>query len=329
MLVDSFGRSINYLRLGVTDKCNLRCFYCMPESGIDWLKRTELLSYEELYYLCRILTKMGIEKIRITGGEPFVRNDIMKLLHALSKLAGLQELTITTNGVLTADLVPELKAIGIKSVNLSIDSLDRARFTNITKRDELAAVLRTLEQLQRHGIAIKINAVVMENKNIADIVPLTQLSKDLGIDVRFIEEMPFNGAGQHYSSLTWDHTRILNYLKEYYPNIHKIADPPYSTSYNYEIPGHRGKIGIIAAYTRLFCGTCNRIRITPNGTLKTCLYDNGVINLRSIIRDKKDDLLVEQLILQAIAKKHENGWQAEKSRNNNEPVHESMATIGG
>ena len=149
VLKDNHGRTINYLRLAVTDRCNLRCFYCMPEEGIDWLSRSELMTYEEMLRICSLLVKMGVEKIRITGGEPFVRKDIMKLLASLSLIQGLQQITVTTNGVLTAPLVPELKKIGIHSVNLSLDTLDRNRFFSITRRDELPKVLETLEQLLR------------------------------------------------------------------------------------------------------------------------------------------------------------------------------------
>ena len=194
MLVDNHGRTINYLRLAVTDRCNLRCFYCMPEEGIEWMPRKEILTYEEIVRLCSLLVKMGIEKIRITGGEPFVRRDLMQLLSSLSKLSGLKELTITTNGVLTAPLVPELKKLGIRSVNLSLDTLDRNRFFAITKRDELPRVLDTLDALLQHGFDVKLNAVVMGEKNSQDILPLVELTKDLPLSVRFIEEMPFNGG---------------------------------------------------------------------------------------------------------------------------------------
>jgi cyclic pyranopterin phosphate synthase len=160
-------------------------------------------------------------------------------------------------------LVPELKKLGIHSVNLSLDTLDRNRFFAITHRDEFPAVMETLEQLLKHGIDVKMNAVVMEGKNTDDIIPLVNLAKDLPVSVRFIEEMPFNGGDKHYTSLHWDHVRILDTIKAHFPAIQKLQDPAFSTSYNYQIPGHKGTVGIIAAYTRSFCGTCNRIRITP------------------------------------------------------------------
>ena len=324
MLLDNHGRIINYLRLAVTDRCNLRCFYCMPEQGIDWLSNKELMTWEEMLRICSLVVKMGVEKIRITGGEPFVRKDIMSFLHDLSKLQGLRQVTITTNGVLTAPLVPELKKLGIHSVNLSLDTLDRNRFFAITHRDEMPAVMDTLDQLLKHNIDVKMNAVVMEGKNTADIIPLVGLTKDLPISVRFIEEMPFNGVGSHYPALNWDHVRILAAIKEDFPAIQKIPDPAYSTSYNYHIPGHKGSVGIIAAYTRSFCGTCNRIRITPLGMLKTCLYDNGVMNIKDLMRGGNSDEQLESALKNAISHRAKDGWEAEKN-----VVHESMASIGG
>jgi len=328
VLKDNHGRKINYLRLAVTDRCNLRCFYCMPEEGIDWLSRSELMTYEEMLRICSLLIKMDVNKIRITGGEPFVRKDIMKFLTALSLIQGLEQLTITTNGVLTAPLVPELKKLGIHSVNLSLDTLDRNRFFSISKRDELPKVLETLEQLLRHNIDVKINAVVMDGKNTQDILPLVELTKELPVSVRFIEEMPFNGGDSHYVNLQWNYIRILETIREEYPNIQKLPDPKFSTSYNYHIPNHKGNVGVIAAYTRTFCGTCNRIRITPVGMLKTCLYDNGVLNIKDLVRSGLSDDDVATQLINAIQHRAKDGWEAERLRNE-KPVHESMATIGG
>ncbi len=324
MLIDDHGRKINYLRLAVTDRCNLRCFYCMPEQGINWLDRKELMTYEEMLGICSLLVKMGIEKIRITGGEPFVRKDIMSFLSDLSKLNGLKQISITTNGVLTAPYIPEMKKLGIRSVNLSLDTLDKDRFLAITHRNEFDAVMGTLDELLRHDMDIKMNAVVMEGKNIDDIIPLVALTKDMPVSVRFIEEMPFNGTGSHYPALLWDHIKILETIKVIYPSIQKIPDPANSTSYNFHIPGHKGNVGIIAAYTRSFCGTCNRIRITPVGALKTCLYDNGVLNIKDLVRSGKSDIEINNSLISAISHRAKDGWEAEKNT-----VHESMASIGG
>ncbi|MEO6036806.1 MAG: GTP 3',8-cyclase MoaA [Saprospiraceae bacterium] len=328
MLFDNHGRPLQYLRLAVTDRCNLRCHYCMPEHGLTWLSRSELLSYEEMLRLCSLLVRLGIQKIRITGGEPFVRKDLLKFLHALSSLVGLQEITLTTNGVATAPYVPELKKLGIRSVNLSLDTLDRERFFQITRRDELPQVLDTLEALLRHDISVKINAVVMDGQNTEDLLPLTRLTKTLPIDVRFIEEMPFNG-GDHFTARPfWDHQRILETLRAEWPEMEKMADPASSTAMHYRIPGHRGQVGIIAAWSRSFCGSCNRIRVTPQGVLKTCLYDHGVLQLRDLMRAGLDDATLTDHLLCAFNRRHQNGWEAEEARRG-APVGESMATIGG
>ena len=282
-----------------------------------------------MLHSCSLLVKMGIEKIRITGGEPFVRKDIMPLLTAISQLSGLKELTITTNGVLTAPHVGELKRIGVKSVNLSLDTLDAGRFFAITRRDEFANVMETLDELLRHNIEVKINAVVMDGKNTQDIVSLAELTRDLPVSVRFIEEMPFNGDGHVYGGLVWDHIRILEEIKGSYPDIRKVDDTLYSTSYNYQVPGHKGSVGIIAAYSRTFCGTCNRIRITPEGELKTCLYDDGVLNIKDLMRNGARDEKLKQVLLNAFGNRPADGWEAERLRIKTTGVHESMATIGG
>ena len=278
---------------------------------------------------CSTLVDMGIEKIRITGGEPFVRKNIMQFMTALSKLPGLNELTITTNGVLTASHVAELKAIGVRSVNLSLDTLDAGRFFSITGRDEFANVMHTLDELLKHDIDIKINAVVMDGKNTQDIIPMVGLTKQLPVSVRFIEEMPFNGDGHIYKGLQWDYVHILDEIKSAYLDIKKLDDPQYSTAYNYQIPGHRGTVGIIAAYSRTFCGSCNRIRITPDGELKTCLYDNGVMNIKDLMREGIGEEELKNTLLNAFGNRPKDGWEAEQQRVENTGVHESMATIGG
>ncbi len=328
MLYDNHGRKINYLRLAVTDRCNLRCFYCMPEEGINYIPRKELLSYEEMERIVKIMVGLGIEKVRITGGEPFLRKGMMEFLKRLTQIDGLQKLNITTNGTLTSGRVHELKEMGINSVNLSLDSLDKQRFYDITRRDEFNTVMETLDELIESGIPTKINTVVMNGRNIEDIIPLVNLAKDRPIDVRFIEEMPFNGNGKT-EDLIWTFPKILEHITASHPQIQKVKDPPHSTSFNYQIPDFKGKIGIIAAYSRLFCGTCNRIRLTPQGQLKTCLYDNGIFNLRNILRAGATDKQLENTLLEALKIRAKDGFEAEKNRDFDFPVSESMATIGG
>jgi cyclic pyranopterin phosphate synthase len=253
----------------------------------------------------------------------------MKFLTSLSQLQGLKELTLTTNGVLTAPHVAELKRIGVSSVNLSLDTLDSGRFFSITKRDEFSSVMATFDELLKHNIDVKVNAVVMDGKNTQDIIPLIELTKKLPVSVRFIEEMPFNGDGHVYTGLKWDHVRILDEIRGTYADIKKLHDPQYSTSCNYQVPGHKGSIGIIAAYSRTFCGTCNRIRITPEGELKTCLYDNGVMNIKDQLRQGISEDNLKWMLLNTFNSRAKDGWAAERQRTGSQGVHESMATIGG
>lgn len=327
-LFDNHGRKINYLRIAVTDRCNLRCFYCMPEEGIQYLPKKELLTFEEILRIVTLLASMGIEKVRITGGEPFVRRDIMDLIRALSKVAGIQKLNLTTNGTLTRPYIAELKDLGLTSVNLSLDALDPECFFRITRRDCFDEVMATFQALIGNDIETKINTVVMAGKNDSEIIPLVDLARDHPIGVRFIEEMPFNGKGQSSHDLPWNHLRILEEIRRHYPGIEKIPDPPSSTAANYRIPSHAGTVGIIAAYTRTFCGTCNRLRLTAQGLLKTCLYDQGVFQIRDLLREGISDEQLRLTFLEALGNRARDGFEAE-ARRSGSPVSESMATIGG
>lgn len=325
MLLDNHQRPIHYVRLAVTDRCNLRCFYCMPEEGINFLPKPHLLSFEEMLRLLRIMAEMGIRKVRITGGEPLVRKELPMFLEELVQIPGIEEVHMTTNGVLTAPLVPRLKEMGIKSINLSLDTLDRERFKEMTRRDELPKVLETLDALLEHAIPTKINAVILKGRNDQDILPMVEMTQKLPVSVRFIEEMPFNGKGDNDGFLSF--LDMERKIREQYPGLEKLPDPPNSTSYNYKIPGFEGNIGLIAAFSRTFCGTCNRIRITPTGTLKTCLYDDGVLNIRDLLRKETDNPIIKENLLYAFKNRPKNGFEAEKNRAYK--VKESMTTIGG
>lgn len=329
MLYDNHGRLINYVRLAVTDRCNLRCFYCMPEEGIKFAPKRDILTYEEMERMLRILSELGVDKVRLTGGEPFVRRDMMPFIERIAALEGIKKIALTTNGTLTAPLVRHFKNLKISSVNLSLDSLDPQRFFEVTRRDEFHEVMRTLDELLLHGIDTKINAVVIQGRNEQDILPLVEFTRKHPVSVRFIEEMPFNGTGQHYQEWVWDHRRIINHIWEQYPSLTKIPDPPNSTAYNYAIEGHQGTVGVIAAYSRTFCGTCNRIRITPQGLLKTCLYDSGVFNIRDLMRAGASDEDLRVALCEAIGHRAKDGYEAEQQRFRGAPVTESMTTIGG
>ncbi|MEO0469597.1 MAG: GTP 3',8-cyclase MoaA [Bacteroidota bacterium] len=327
-ILDNHGRPITYVRLAVTDRCNLRCFYCMPAEGIQYVARKELLTYEEMLRLVSVLARMGITKVRITGGEPFLRRDLIHFLKQLVEIEGIKDVHITTNGVITGRYLEELKAMGIASMNLSLDTLDPQRFYEITRRNEFEKVWACLEKMMALDIPTKINTVVMDGRNTEDIVPLVGLTEKYPIGVRFIEEMPFNGSGGK-QGIEWNHKKILAGIKERYPNMQKITDGPHSTSFNYQIPGFPGSFGVIPAFSRTFCGSCNRIRLTARGQLKTCLYDDGVLDMKDIVRSSNDDAVVEQAFLSAFGQRAQNGFEAEKRRQNNRPIEESMSTIGG
>lgn len=328
-IIDNHGRPVNYLRLSVTDRCNLRCFYCMPEEGIKYLPKQALLSYEEMEKMIRVLAGMGISKVRITGGEPFVRKDLVPFLWKISEIPGIEQIHLTTNGVLTVPHIPELKKIGIKSVNLSLDALDKQRFYQITRKDEYDKVMRTFYTLLENDIRLKINAVVMEGQNIEDLIPLAQLAQKHPVAVRFIEEMPFNGEGLREPQLVWNYRKILGHLKTYFPEIQALPLEANATSTDYQIPGFQGRIGIIAAFSRTFCGTCNRIRVTAQGILKTCLYDDGILDLKPLLRQGISEDALEEVFLDAFHHRPKDGFEAELSRKNHHPVTESMSTIGG
>lgn len=329
ILYDNHGRPITYARLAVTDRCNLRCFYCMPAEGIHYLPKKELLSFEEIERLVSLLAAMGISKVRLTGGEPFLRNDLMNLIRKIVKIEGLDELHLTTNGILTSPHIQELKQLGIASINLSLDTLSSERFKIITRRDEFEKTWQTFNALLESNIRVKINTVVMDNKNIEDIIPLVELTKQHPVSVRFIEEMPFNGEGNHYPLLKWTHKKIVEYITQAFPSIEKKIDPIHSTAYHYRVPGFMGDIGVIAAFSRTFCGTCNRIRVTAQGELKTCLYDNGVLNIKTLMRSGCTDQEIKSALVDAFSKRPKDGIEAEQNRSKAMPLMESMSTIGG
>lgn len=323
-IYDNHGRPLNYLRLAVTDRCNLRCFYCMPEKGITYLPKKEVLSFEEMIRLITIFASLGVTKIRLTGGEPFLRRDLLKLISTMVEIPGIKEWHITTNGVLTSPYVGDLKRLGVGSVNLSLDTLDKSRFQMITRRDEFDQCFETLAKLLDAEIPVKLNVVVMDGKNIDDLIPMAELTKNKAISVRFIEEMPFNGSGELHP--TWTYTKIIAHLTEHFGPLEKLSDPSNSTAYHYRIPGYHGNIGVIAAFSRTFCGTCNRLRVTPQGMLKTCLYDNGALDLKSLIRSDVSDNDVKSHLLRAFSNRALNGFEAEEHAHR---VHDSMSTIGG
>ena len=328
MLIDNHNRIIKYLRLAVTDRCNLRCQYCMPEEGIKYVNRGDLLTYEEMLRIISVLAENGIQKVRITGGEPFLRKGILDFLQKIKTQTAIKSLHITTNGTLIQEHIPYLKEIGVDSINLSLDTIDKERFYKITRRNDLDKVLKTLDELVDNDIPTKINMVVLNGQNIEDIGPMIELTKERPVSIRFLEEMPFNGTGISEGMSVWDHQLILEHITALYPHIFPLETPLGSTASLYKIDGFKGNIGIIASYSRTFCGSCDRLRITPTGDVKTCLYDNGRMSIKVILRAGATDQQILASITSCINHRAKDGWEAEKLRTGN-PINESMATIGG
>lgn len=327
MLVDNHNRKINYLRLAVTDRCNLRCNYCMPSEGIDFVRNDKLLTIEELSRLSGILVDQGIDKIRITGGEPFVRKDLMVLLRNLKELEGLNDISITTNATLIGPYIDELKTLGIKNINVSLDAIDKATFERITRRDLYDTVHNNLIRLITEGFNVRINFIALENQNTQDIIPILELMKHYPVSVRFLEEMPFNGGSKNFSTIAWSYKKILAHIALEFPDFVKLPSPKTSTSINYRIKGHRSTFGLIPSFTRTFCGSCNRLRITATGDVITCLYGKPVINLRELIRSSKVEENIKSAIVEAIGKRAKTGFEAQKKHTS--VFESSMTSIGG
>jgi cyclic pyranopterin phosphate synthase len=327
-LIDSFGRQMKYVRLAVTDRCNLRCQYCMPAHGIQIAPRADLLTFKEMYRIIRVLTELGVTKVRMTGGEPFVRKDFMSFLEMLSFNDLLETINITTNGAMITKHIAALEKMEkIKNINLSIDSLQKEKFYQITRRDVFPEVYKTFEALEKSSLNLKLNVVVQAGFNTDEIVDFVALTKEKNVAVRFIEEMPFNGKGQRELQENWNYTKILEEIKTAFEVV-PITSEKSSTSRNFSIEGHKGTVGIIPAFTRTICGDCNRIRITPVGTFKNCLFDDGVYNLRDFMRKGASNEDLKELFLSLVKDKPENGFVAEANRTQGN-VSESMSTIGG
>ncbi|WP_088341151.1 GTP 3',8-cyclase MoaA [Robiginitalea sediminis] len=327
MLIDNHNRVINYVRLAVTDRCNLRCNYCMPEEGIGFSSRNELLSIAELKSLSSTLAGLGVDKIRLTGGEPFVRKGIMDLLEHLAGLEGLREISLTTNATLIGPHIPRLAELGIRHVNVSMDAISPETFARITRRDYYRTVRENVEKLIEAGLEVRINFIVLEGQNESDIYPMMEFQREFPVRVRFLEEMPFNGGSKDFRTLHWNHKRILEHIRGQYPDFEKLPAPLTSTSVNYKIPGHTGSFGIIPSFSRTFCGSCNRLRVTATGDLITCLYGKPVANVRRELRAGLPESEVRQIIRQAVGSRAKDGFEAQERFG---PIFgSSMTSIGG
>jgi len=327
MLIDSHNRVIDYLRLSVTDRCNLRCNYCMPSEGINFVKKDKLFTLEELFTLSKIMVGQGVNKIRITGGEPFVRKNLMVLLRNLSTLEGLNDISITTNATLIGPHIDELKELGIKNINVSLDAVSKESFERITRRNEFEIVYANLLRLIKEGFNVRINFIVLDGQNTEDIIPILDLMQQYNVGVRFLEEMPFNGGSKKFNTINWTYENILNHIKATYSEIELLPSPKTSTSVNYKIKGHKSTFGLIPSFSRTFCGTCNRLRISATGDVVTCLYAKPSMNLRDILRGENIEENVIAHILKAVGSKAKTGFEAQELHSS--VFDSSMTSIGG
>jgi len=281
-LVDSFGRKINYLRLSVTDRCNMRCSYCMPEEGVEKFAHQEILSYEELDRVARAAVAIGIEKIRVTGGEPLVRRGIVPFLKGLSSIPGLRQLVVTSNGLMLEEMALDLRKAGVQRLNISLDSLDPARFGEITRTGDLKRVLAGIAAADRAGFPVKINMVVMRGVNDDEIDAIASLAVDRPYAVRFIEYMP-SSREDRWQSLVVPGQEILERLSARFrlqPVLRcELAGP----AREYRMPGALGTLGIITPVTGHFCGACNRIRVTSTGEARSCLFSDDELDLKPFL----------------------------------------------
>ncbi len=293
-LSDNFGRKINYLRLSITDRCNMRCVYCMPADGIDKLGHAEILSYEQFLLIAEAAVSLGIEKIRVTGGEPLVRNGIISFLEQLANISGLKQLVLTTNGVLLPEMAQALKDVGVQRLNISLDSLQPAMFSQLTRRDLLPQVLAGIAAAEKVGLSYKINVVVMRGFNDNEILDFAGLTKDHDCTVRFIEYMP-TLKEEDWRSLVVSSKDVLQILHDHYC-LHPVdrgalAGP----AEEFAIDGAVGQIGVIAPLSGHFCQDCNRIRITASGQVRTCLFSDHGFDLKPLLLPGNVDNVAREL----------------------------------
>ncbi|MBL4668874.1 MAG: GTP 3',8-cyclase MoaA [Flavobacteriales bacterium] len=328
-ITDQFGRVHNYLRISLTERCNLRCFYCMPEEGIELSEKSNILTHEEVIFLAKEFVELGVNKIRLTGGEPLIKKNIEKIIRELTALP--ISLGITTNGILLDKYIDLFKECGVKDINISLDTLDKEKFELMTRRDYFDRVMSNIYQCILAGFNVKINAVLIKGVNDSEIVDFIEFTKDKNVSFRFIEFMPFDGN-------KWDTSKvvsleaILEKVKENYDKdeIIKLEDKKNDTTKNYRIKGYKGSFGIISTVSNPFCDSCNRIRLTANGRIKNCLFSATETNLLAPLRAGED---VVPYILKAIFPKEksrggmisdEDFFDKEKNTKNR-----AMISIGG
>lgn len=330
ILVDSFKREHTYLRISITERCNLRCTYCMPAEGIPLSPKSHIMTYDEIYTIAKKFVDLGVTKIRITGGEPLVRKDVQIVLKKLASLP--VELSITTNGILIDKYIDVFKECNIRKINISIDSLDTDKFNRITRRRDFDRIFKNIQAFTNDDFfKVKLNCVLMKGVNDNEIHNFIKLTQYTNINVRFIEFMPFDGNKWNLEQLVSLET-IVNDAHQHFSseNVLKIDDEKNDTSKNYRIKGYKGSFAIISTVTNPFCDSCNRIRLTANGNLKNCLFSDGETNLLTSLRNGED--IEKPIRIAVLSKKKTRGgmdtqlkFTSDELRLNNR----SMIAIGG
>ena len=323
ILKDRFGRIHNYLRISVTDRCNLNCIYCAPFREFNLKPREELLSIEEIERIVKIFANLGIRKVRITGGEPFLRKGVFELLQRISKIEKIEKIGITTNGVLLKNYIEKLEEIKIKNLNVSLDTLNKNKFEKITLSDKFSQVFEGINLAILRGFNLKINVVVMKGINDDEIIDLVEFFKDKPVTLRFIEYMPF-GTKDDFFKFFLPYKKILEIISKKY-NIKPVLKNE-GVSKDYIIEGFLGKVGFITSISEKFCNSCNRLRITADGKLRTCLFTSREIDLKQLLRNGKSELEIKKAILNVLKEKDKSHPEIEEFLKKNKFL---MRDIGG
>lgn len=305
-LVDRFGRIVNYLRVSITDRCDFRCVYCMAEDMV-FLPRKQILSLEEIHFICRAFVELGVSKIRITGGEPLVRNGALDLLQQIGRLSGLRELVLTTNGSQLAQLANQIRSAGVSRINISLDTLDPVKFKALTRNGNLDTVLKGLQAAKTAGFErIKINAVILKNRNHDEVRNLVQFALDHHIDISFIEEMPLGTVIDHNRSEAYYPSHLIKQDLQQRFELRPIADKTGGPSDYFQIADSASRVGFISPHSANFCASCNRVRLTAEGRLLLCLGNEHSVDLKAIVRQHPGDMLkLKQAIIEAMTIKPE------------------------
>jgi cyclic pyranopterin phosphate synthase len=305
MLIDTFGRKHNNLRISVTDRCNLRCTYCMPEEVV-FLDRRELLTFEEMAHFVAVAAPLGIDKVRLTGGEPLLRRDLCRLAAMLVRVPGIKDVGLTTNGLLLAGQAQGLYDAGLRRINVSLDTLDPERFRQVARRDGLEQVLAGIEAARRAGFRpIKINAVVIRGVTDGDVVPLARWAREGGLEMRFIEYMPIGAEPWERGKVYFAHEILEQIERTVGPLVPARDYDPRSPAMDFEYADGGGKMGLIASVSRPFCMSCNRLRLTADGKLRNCLFALEEVDVKHLLRAERDDARLAEVIRQNVRDKWE------------------------